>query len=44
MNFFAVDMPKRTICSDTLKDDSAKKFKYAVKNHYWYELFMGTYA
>ncbi|GJP37293.1 hypothetical protein CLOM_g6127 [Closterium sp. NIES-68] len=38
---FRMDMPKRTICSDTLKEDTAKKFKYAIENHYWYELFMG---
>eukprot|EP00475_Leptophrys_vorax_P028769 TRINITY_DN41862_c0_g1_i1.p1 TRINITY_DN41862_c0_g1~~TRINITY_DN41862_c0_g1_i1.p1 ORF type:complete len:623 (+),score=67.04 TRINITY_DN41862_c0_g1_i1:89-1870(+) len=37
---YRMDMPKRTICSDTLKDDTAKKFKYAIENHYWYELFM----
>ncbi|CAI5470270.1 unnamed protein product, partial [Closterium sp. Yama58-4] len=37
---FRMDMPKRTICSDTLKEDTAKKFKYSIENHYWYELFM----
>ena len=37
----AVDMPKKTICSDVVNPDKSKKFKYAIDNHYWYELFMG---
>eukprot|EP00270_Netrium_digitus_P021509 TRINITY_DN921_c0_g1_i1.p1 TRINITY_DN921_c0_g1~~TRINITY_DN921_c0_g1_i1.p1 ORF type:complete len:593 (-),score=100.18 TRINITY_DN921_c0_g1_i1:257-2035(-) len=37
---FRMDMPKRTICTDTLDDEKSKKFRYAIENHYWYELFM----
>lgn len=40
----AVDMPKKTICSDVVDADKSKKFKYAIDNHYWYELFMGEWS
>ena len=41
---YAVDMPKKTICSDVVDADKSKKFKYAIDNHYWYELFMGEWS
>lgn len=34
------DSAKRPICSHTLTENTAAKFKYAIENHYWYELFM----
>eukprot|EP00897_Mesotaenium_endlicherianum_P009813 jgi/Mesen1/8860/ME000053S08260 len=37
---FRMDMAKRTICQDTIDEAKSKKFKYAIENHYWYELFM----
>mmetsp|Transcript_47439 Transcript_47439/g.151954 ORF Transcript_47439/g.151954 Transcript_47439/m.151954 type:complete len:597 (-) Transcript_47439:85-1875(-) len=37
---FRMDVPKHTICNDPLDDKKVNKFKKAIKNHYWYELFM----
>eukprot|EP00899_Mesostigma_viride_P027506 jgi/Mesvir1/7940/Mv11860-RA.1 len=37
---FRMDVPKRTICEDPLDDKKVRKFRRAIKNHYWYELFM----
>ena len=35
-------MPKRTICSLNLQNETAAKFKQAIERNYWYEFFMGT--
>ncbi|GBG81452.1 hypothetical protein CBR_g32443 [Chara braunii] len=37
---FKRDVPKTTICTVNVEDDIEKQFKYAIENHYYYELFM----
>eukprot|EP00879_Flechtneria_rotunda_P015969 GHRR01016701.1.p1 GENE.GHRR01016701.1~~GHRR01016701.1.p1 ORF type:complete len:250 (+),score=79.13 GHRR01016701.1:390-1139(+) len=37
---FKVPVPKSTICTQTLNGQQVAAFQYAVKRHYWYELFM----
>lgn len=37
---FRMDKPKTTICEVTLTEKTAEKFQDAVKQQYWYELFM----
>ena len=33
-------MKNRTICSQTLSDDHAGVFSFAIRNQYWYEVFV----
>lgn len=40
-DFVAVDTQKTVICETPLDEKAAEQFKYAIQNHYWYELFMG---
>lgn len=35
-----VDVPKKVLCEDPLAPRSVKEFHNAIKEHYWYELFM----
>ena len=35
-----MDTAKRALCEDTLSSASVTEFKRAIKEHYWYELFM----
>jgi len=37
---FRLDTAKRTLCQDELSAASVREFKRAIKEHYWYELFM----
>uniref|UniRef100_A0A061RAB8 Transmembrane 9 superfamily member n=1 Tax=Tetraselmis sp. GSL018 TaxID=582737 RepID=A0A061RAB8_9CHLO len=37
---FRLDVPKRVLCEDPLSSESVTVFKNAIKEHYWYELFM----
>jgi len=37
---FRMDMQKTVICETPLDEKAAEQFKYAIQNHYWYELFM----
>lgn len=36
----AVDQGKTTYCSVTLDDESYKAFVYAIKNNYWYQMYL----
>ena len=33
-------MKNRTICSQTLSDDNAGVFSFAIRSQYWYEVFI----
>ena len=37
---FAEDMTKTTYCDITLTEESFQAFAYAVKNHYWYQMYI----
>lgn len=37
---FKKDVPKQLICKDEMNEARVKKFRNAIKNHYWYELFL----
>jgi len=37
---FKVDKPKSQYCEITLNEDSYQAFVYAVKNHYWYQMYI----
>jgi transmembrane 9 superfamily protein 3 len=37
---FKVNHPKSEYCNITLTEDSLKAFVYAVKNHYWYQMYI----
>jgi len=37
---FKAGSSKATYCKVLLKDDNLKAFLYAVKNHYWYQMYM----
>lgn len=37
---FKSDAPKSVICMVTLQEESAKAFTYAVKNEYWYQMYI----
>ncbi|KAG1665860.1 Transmembrane 9 superfamily member 3 [Nymphon striatum] len=37
---FKGDIAKTKYCEVTLTDEKLKAFEYAVKNHYWYQMFM----
>jgi Endomembrane protein 70 len=37
---FVADHPKSEYCSVTLTDDSYQAFVYAIKNHYWYQMYV----
>ena len=37
---FRMDTPKTTICRDQLDQKMVRKFKRAIRHHYWYEFFM----
>jgi len=38
--YFKRDVPESTLCEKTLNAEEVEKFKVAVKNQYWYQLFM----
>eukprot|EP00918_Siedleckia_nematoides_P020114 GHVU01042882.1.p1 GENE.GHVU01042882.1~~GHVU01042882.1.p1 ORF type:complete len:583 (+),score=64.16 GHVU01042882.1:110-1858(+) len=37
---FKADVAKTQYCDVTLKEDSYQAFVYAVKNHYWYQMYI----
>jgi len=37
---FKIDAPRSVICMVTLTEESAKAFTYAVKNEYWYQMYI----
>ncbi|XP_071808537.1 transmembrane 9 superfamily member 3-like [Asterias amurensis] len=37
---FAVEMPQTKYCEVDMTEDSFKAFTYAVKNHYWYQMYI----
>jgi len=37
---FGIDVPKTLLCSQTLSEKDAETFKYAISQHYWYQLFL----
>jgi transmembrane 9 superfamily protein 3 len=37
---FRMDQPKRTMCTFKLDAKRVREFSFAVKNHYWYEMFL----
>ncbi|XP_017071564.1 transmembrane 9 superfamily member 3 [Drosophila eugracilis] len=37
---FKIDAPRSVICMVTLQEESAKAFIYAVKNEYWYQMYI----
>ena len=32
---------KKIYCSVEITDDKFKAFTYAIKNHYWYQMYIG---
>jgi hypothetical protein len=40
--FFQDPVSKTEYCKITLDDANLKAFLYAVKNHYWYQMYLGT--
>jgi len=38
--YFQKDVPEKVLCSKILSFEEAEKFKAAVRNQYWYQLFM----
>ena len=38
--FFTEDVPQTQYCEITLTDANLKAFSYAVKNHYWYQMYI----
>lgn len=38
--YFKRDVPETTLCEKALTAEEVEKFKVAVKNQYWYQLFM----
>jgi len=34
------DCPRTEYCSITLNDDSYQAFLYAIRNHYWYQMYI----
>jgi len=34
------DCPRTEYCSITLTDDSYQAFLYAIRNHYWYQMYI----
>jgi len=38
--YFKMDIPEKNICSKILNVEEVEKFKVAVRNQYWYQLFM----
>ena len=37
---FRMDVPKRPICQSQLDTKKVTEFGYAIRNHYWYEMFV----
>lgn len=37
---FGINVPRRELCSQTLTAEEATTFKYAISQHYWYQLFI----
>jgi hypothetical protein len=40
-SFFQDPVSKTEYCKITLDDANLKAFLYAVKNHYWYQMYLG---
>jgi len=38
--FVTADCPRTEYCSITLNDDSYQAFLYAIRNHYWYQMYI----
>lgn len=38
------NIDKTEYCKVTLDDKKLKAFLYAVKNHYWYQMYLGRYT
>jgi len=36
----SADCPRTEYCSITLNDDSYQAFLYAIRNHYWYQMYI----
>ena len=41
---FKVDMASTRLCDVALTAESAEEFVYAVENHYWFQMYLGTYV
>lgn len=39
-NFFSGDMTKTEYCEIDLDEERLRTFIYAVKNHYWYQMYI----
>lgn len=37
---FGVNTPKTPICNQVLTEDNAQTFRYAVSQHYWYQMYL----
>ena len=37
---FGVDVPKTQLCQQILGKDEAETFKYAISQHYWYQMYL----
>lgn len=37
---FVADHPKNEYCHVILNEDSYQAFLYAIKNHYWYQMYI----
>ena len=40
MREFVGDKPKTDFCEITVTSDAYDTFLYAIKNHYWYQMFI----
>ena len=40
MYFLAADVQKTKYCEVTLTEEKYQAFVYAVKNHYWYQMYI----
>eukprot|EP01113_Clastostelium_recurvatum_P019899 TRINITY_DN2359_c0_g1_i3.p1 TRINITY_DN2359_c0_g1~~TRINITY_DN2359_c0_g1_i3.p1 ORF type:complete len:615 (-),score=146.56 TRINITY_DN2359_c0_g1_i3:60-1820(-) len=38
--YFAKDTPRHVLCKQTLTKEDAETFIYAIKNQYWYQMFL----
>ena len=35
---------KKIYCTVEISDDKFKAFTYAIRNHYWYQMYIGKFA
>lgn len=40
---FVVNKPSAKVCEMDLNEENFQSLKYAVDNHYWYQMYIGMY-